>query len=446
MMIDAGLVLYIGLIFLFFWRKIFMWRSCGVWLEYANYCVLLYMLLLVLMVYAVYEFVQLFTTSHHGRDVWHGLQMWVRVLVFGAPICTVASFLCCGVQTIWHIGQLRGYALSPAKEAASLRHDRAIQVIALPGLYSVMAMSSLMRMYQCLTSNLGQDGNALIVPSGGDLRTLDIRPGNTTNAESFMVAQAECCFWVGDLYESWALYQFGKLTLDLIKDSIAVKKYSEVSEQRDAAKAMLSSHVAVEALAWMGIGLFLVVCCVQAGWSLYLLAFTGGLQRANTDWSAYNSRMDQFAAAGMVASAAAIYNIHVVQSNFHTYLQNVNPLLKFITVKIIVTFAFFQRGFVWVLRAFDSTLPGTCQHMIHRVPILGDILHFTEVEFNLFYSALITWEALLITLMHTFAWSANETWYGEDIPEGDKEDGEADAERQPLLAQQEQSPTQTPGS
>lgn len=450
-MLDESLILYIGLLALVVWRFLFMWRCCGVWLEYANYCVLMYVLLVVLLVYSVYEFVK-DLIDPRGKKAFHDLPGWLRVAVIGAPICTCLSYVICLVQTLQHIAMIRKSSTTAARDSAALKHDRAVQIIALPGLYAIMAMASLMRMYQALADEfspavLGRlSSRELRLSELGelDLASLPTRNGlrDPAEADQYIVAKSENCFWVGDLYESWALYQFAKLTLELIRDSISKNKSSPVQKTRETAAALLNSHKAVESLAWVGVGLFLMVCSVQAGWSLYLLVFTNA---QSGDWSKYNYRMAQFSAAGMVSSMGAIYGVHTVQHNFHEYLATYNPLMKFITVKVIVTFAFFQKGVIWCLRSFQSTLPGVTRAIIRKIPLLGDILNFSEVEFEVFYSSIITFECLLIALMHVWAWSPYEPWYADEdslVGKDSTKEEAIDEERQPLLSDQE---NQQPG-
>merc|ERR1719276_678096 len=88
--------------------------------------------------------------------------------------------------------------------------------------------------------------------------------GNLSDLLEVSFARYETCFWVGDLYEAWALYQFGKMTLDLIQASIRRMHRSQVREDRERADPLLVAHSAVEAIAWLGVTLFLLVCISQA--------------------------------------------------------------------------------------------------------------------------------------------------------------------------------------
>lgn len=405
MMIDAGVVLYIGLLFLGLWRWLSGWRLCGAALEYTNYCVLLYLLLLVLLVHSIFCFIQT-ALQPSGKAAWDDLPHWLRPVMLGAPFAAGLVLVVVATQTVEHVKEIR-------KGIATLKHDRAVQIIALPAVYGVVAMSSLTGMYQLHSKAFGDDAASKM---------------EADDRQQLFISRSETCFWVGDLYEAWALYQFGKLSLDLIKSSLWKMRRSPVPERRAAATSLIEAHGAVESIAWLGISLFLAVCVMQAGWSIYLLSFVSG--PPSERWPDYNAKMAQFRAAGMVASAGAIYNVHVVESTFHAYFEGYRPLLKFVTVKIIVSLAFFQKGCFIILKTLKQLLPEGSQTVVNKVPLLGDLMHFSEVQFELFYDSAIVFECVLIACLHWWAWNANEPWYDDD----DAEHEGADGERKPLLA------------
>lgn len=403
-MLDAGLVLYVALLVLWIWRWLTWWRDRGTRLVYLNYCFLLYFVTFVLLLHAVYIYA-ITALRKKGRAAWEDLPGWLRPFMLGAPVAACVVFLLCAAQTLQHVNEIR-------KDRAISKHDRAIQILALPAVYGVMAMTSLSRLYELTTS--AHEAHS----------TSGVNSTFMKEQEELYMSRSETCFWVGDLYEAWALYQFAKLTLELIFASVNKMRRSPDAAQRENAGALIVAIGAVESLAWLGVILFLVVCVLQAGWSLYLLSFTAPI----SDWSEYNHGVAQFSAAGMVASAGAIYNVHVVESTFHVYFEDYRPLLKFITVKIIVSFAFFQKGTFSVLQAFKATLPDMMRKVTDHVPLLGQVLNFSEVQFQLFYDSLLLYECILICLLHWWGWSAYEDWYLDD----DQDDEEA-GERRPLL-------------
>eukprot|EP00418_Pyrodinium_bahamense_P096330 CAMPEP_0179026632 /NCGR_PEP_ID=MMETSP0796-20121207/8615_1 /TAXON_ID=73915 /ORGANISM="Pyrodinium bahamense, Strain pbaha01" /LENGTH=428 /DNA_ID=CAMNT_0020722719 /DNA_START=62 /DNA_END=1348 /DNA_ORIENTATION=+ len=418
-MLDAGLTLYIGLLLIWLWRWLTWWKHRQTQLIYLNYAFLLYMLVLVLTLYAIILFV-VAALEGAGKAVWPEMPGWLRPMAVGAPGASGLILLLCGAQMLQHVNEIR-------RDRAIVKHDRAVQIIALPAVYGAMAMNSLARIFQLTAhqsialAEVAADGT-----SAGKNATTGV-PAAADKAEAkreLFLSKSETCFWVGDLYEAWALYQFAKLTLELIQASVSRMQRSGNAAERDKANALAVAHSAVEAIAWLGVSLFLVVCVLQAGWSCYLLTFTAPI----SDWGEYNSRVAQFTSAGMVASAGAIYNVHIVESTFHEYFEDYRPLLKFVTVKVIVSFAFFQKGAFSMLKVLQSTLPVTAQRLSNRAPLLGDILNFSEAEFQLFYDSLMLYECVLICLLHWWGWSAYEDWY---LDESVRDEGEE--EQRPLL-------------
>merc|ERR1719329_504095 len=80
----------------------------------------------------------------------------------------------------------------------------------------------------------------------------------------------DSCFFVADLYEAWALYQFGMLTLEQVNISLNRKnpRRRSSSEQDNQLQELLTSHAAVAQLMWLGVFLFIIVCLLQAGYAL----------------------------------------------------------------------------------------------------------------------------------------------------------------------------------
>lgn len=396
-MLDAGLVLYIGLLYIWFWRWLTWWKHRKSNWIYGNYVFILFALVTVLLVYALVLFIHA-ALKDTGKQAWDTLPAWLRPMMIGAPAAAVLVLLLCVTQSLQHVNEIR-------QDRAIVKHDRAVQIIILPAVYGVMAMNSLARLYQLVTHDefdrnlgIGHGGKNASSHAAASLLSSSNATAALTAREELFLSKSETCFWVGDLYEAWALYQFAKLTLELIQASVTRMSRSENAAERDKAAALTVAHSAVESIAWLGVMLFFIVCVLQAGWSLYLLTWTH--LNSEDDWAGYMKRTSQFGAAGMVASAGAIYNVHIVESTFHSYFEGYRPLLKFITVKIIVSFAFFQKGIFSVLQAFQSTLPDAAQRLSNKVPLLGDILSFSEVEFGLFYDSLMLYECVLICLLH----------------------------------------------
>lgn len=380
-LIDAGLVLYLGLFVLFLWRQLCAWKCCGKWMEYANYCSLLLALVFVIFAYDSYSF-YLVATTDGGKFVWDTLPHWLRPWVLAAPVICFVTFVGSAIQTFQHVEQIRN-------ESAVDRHDKAVQIIVLPAVYSVMCMSALTRVY----TYLGTAPDPYASANENELHRA--------------LARGETCFWVGDLYESWALYQFGLLTLDVIKTNMRFQSQCGRDErERAAALALLGATPAVESLVWLGIWSFVVCCVAEAGWALFLLTFETHLQAKDFDES-----MGQFTMAGFLASAAAIYNVYIVEISYGPYLESFYPLWKFFTVKVLVTFAWVQKTIFKCLMNLNTILPESAREFCAKIPILGQIMSFPKAEFELFYACLLMTECLLVCICHYWAWNSQEEWY-----------------------------------
>lgn len=229
------------------------------------------------------------------------------------------------------------------------------------------------------------------------------------------LSRSETCFWVGDLYEAWALYQFGKLTLEVIQSNIVHQArfgdpkavtYEDIQNSKAAARGLHGTHSAVESLVWLGILSFLLVCVAEAGWSLWLLTFETSMTA-----KAFDENMSQFTIAGFLASGAAIYNVFVVEESYHLYLESYYPRLKFITVKILVTFAFVQKGIFRGLVSMGAWMPQNVKTWVDKIPLLGQIINLPSAQFELFYASLIITECFVVCVAHYWAWNADEEWY-----------------------------------
>merc|ERR1719329_1827879 len=119
--------------------------------------------------------------------------------------------------------------VSIREEAAVLRHDRAVQIIILPTVYGAMCMSCLTKCYAYLMSDHSATNHGL----------------------NFAVTQAETALWIGDLYESWALYQFGLLSLEVMESALWRQSRSKETKEAAAAVALIAAHKAVARLAWL---------------------------------------------------------------------------------------------------------------------------------------------------------------------------------------------------
>jgi hypothetical protein len=371
------------------------------------------LLLFAILAYDSFMFID-YARGTAGAHAWNGLPVWLKPLIIAGPAINLVTFLGAAWQIFQHVERIR-------EESAVQQHDRVVQIIVLPAVYSAMAMTSLTRSYLFICTS----GSPFINPTNHTEAVLYGKSAIESVATT--VSRSQACFYVGDLYEAWALYQFGKLVLELIESSMTKQAMtSQAAETRGSGQGLLASLPAVEQLAWLGLWSFLIVCVAESGWSLWLLTFS----QTRNDGTKFDNAMAQFTVAGFLSSCAAIYNVYIVENQFHPYLPDFNPFIKFLTVKLLVGIAFFQRICFRMLMSMDTWLPNFLQKIANAIPVIKDIAHFPPVTFELFYAFLIIVECLLICIAHHFAWRSDEVWYEDTTPEND-----AEAEKLALLTQ-----------
>lgn len=432
--------MYGGLFVLALWRCLFFYRCCGIWLSFLNYTSLLYVILSACLVYTATQFYshvtqELVTSVHLDADIWS--IGWLRPFVLGSPGAVFLTVILCWFQTEGHVFEIH-------KDLGTTKHDRAVQIIALPSVFAVMCMASMVPIYELVTGTISTE--MMTIPFGVDIRNrfssfgwepvsaLQVFPfGNVSmppvddsatwaRGMEYALWRYETCFYVGDIFEAWALYQFGLLALELVREDFAKREASENEADRTIARELLGAHSAVSSLAWLGTMSFVIVCVGQTACSLYPY-LVGSVETGATKTE---NILLGFQIAGFVASTAAIYNVFVVERSFHDKLKHSSPVLKFLSVKILVSLSFFQKGILVILQQGSKVMPGFVQKVVHYVPVLGDIVNMSEVQLHMFYPALIMYECLLTSMMHFWAWTPEEEWYCR--PSGD-----VDVERQPLL-------------
>merc|ERR1740121_945138 len=82
-----------------------------------------------------------------------------------------------------------------------------------------------------------------------------------------------------------------------------------------------------------------------------------------------------------------------VETDFHLFLHDFSPSLKFWGTKILVSLAFLQSLLLKVVPPFAL---------------------WTDSRKNLLYAAILTAECFFITLMHVKAWNTEERWYSKE--------------------------------
>jgi len=375
MTFSLDLILYVTLLVLFIWRVLSPWRCCGQWHAGLNYVTALYVLLSALFIAQLVNLIRaaiadLGSRSQESKDV----PTWITWFVFGSPVAMCAMLVMAWLQTRGHIEKIRA-------KKYQVQHDRAVNIIALPPVYGILSMSAMVQVYW------------LNVRSRADAMT--------SHSMEVEFARYDTCFSVADLYESWALYQFGKLTIEVIEAEMQ-RKSSRLGSDAGG-DAVIRLFDTMSSLMWTGTYMFLVVCVAQSGWSLW--QWTIG--SAADDFTKYEAGLGKFGYASLLASCAAIYNVQIVEHSFSEELKDYCGLLKFVSVKLMVFFSFWQM-------------------MILETARENGILQLDKTNVQLLHCTLMIYECLLAAFLHYLAWGAEEDWYNKAKVEDD--------ERKPLMA------------
>mmetsp|Transcript_8088 Transcript_8088/g.18934 ORF Transcript_8088/g.18934 Transcript_8088/m.18934 type:complete len:468 (-) Transcript_8088:37-1440(-) len=302
--------------------------------------------------------------------VLHWPVIWVRSLVLASPAVFVLIFALTFLQSRTHLRKIR----ESRNEVAIWEHDRVLNIILVPVVYGVMVFCALVHVYYITTSELQS-----AIESGMQ---------NTLDTQSAINA-FETLLYIADTYEAWTLYQFGQLTCEILTRHLAPRTDVERSDSRPGELSAASAFQAVSNVMWVGTWLFVLVCCAEAGWAL-IQWFVA------EDPQSFEESMNRFVYAGLVASAAAIYNVHTVESTFGHYIEGYNPFTKFLSVKLLVFFSYWQEYVLEGLR------------LVHILP-------FTDVEMKLLQASLLMLECLVGSIMHIWSWDYKEKWYAPEV-------------------------------
>jgi len=279
-------------------------------------------------------------------------------------------------------------------------HDLVIQILALPMVYSLMALSAVLRMWRLMSNSFGE--------IEGDWHEDWQNSWERTRAKALQIYEAD--YAVADLYESWALHHFAVLAMALLRQS-----FDSTSSQLQRSAADLDAnsnnmfqawaltlkgmHKSVSNLAMLGIWSFVISCTCS---SFYILGAVmcqnlfgddsgiGQLIRRNVEKISFFTY-----GMGCVASSVAICNMIQIERTFHIELLRFGPFLKFWGTKILVSIAFLQT-------------------IVFQLPV-PPFKDMSTVQMNVTYSTLICYECLLISLLHMYAWSPREPWYADEV-------------------------------
>eukprot|EP00443_Scrippsiella_acuminata_P058618 CAMPEP_0115432558 /NCGR_PEP_ID=MMETSP0271-20121206/32169_1 /TAXON_ID=71861 /ORGANISM="Scrippsiella trochoidea, Strain CCMP3099" /LENGTH=257 /DNA_ID=CAMNT_0002857915 /DNA_START=137 /DNA_END=910 /DNA_ORIENTATION=+ len=219
-----------------------------------------------------------------AQDLWS--ISWLRPFVVLSPIAVGLTIVLCWLLTESHTFEIH-------KKRAAHKHDRAVQIIALPAVFGLMALASMLPVFELLAGRVDKLSQPWYDIKGAWL----VQVGNATSADNISDVgfwnevetkafwKYENCFYVADLFEAWTLFQFGKLILEEIGESIAKHGHrspdvsndngqeqetqqSQLEDQEPQTLSQLEvdlidSHRAVKALTC--VGRYLALRCVVRG-------------------------------------------------------------------------------------------------------------------------------------------------------------------------------------
>jgi len=328
-------------------------------------------------------------------------EKWVVWLALTSPLWLVLTFIFSGYHTLTHVKQV--FKHGTGRISKHILHDKAIQIIALPTMYALMSFKSVCRMLQ-VTINDRTGALALVTDDEGH--------HTWAGRKEFLSTLYEANFSVADLYEAWALYHFAMLAIKVISDfgdaeSTRLEEKGKKNEPGGITEEVhkMSNNLAggIHELTAQGIYGFVTVCILQSAFNLGMTGpeFYGWISAEQAvhlkEKAAAAGLKYALKGAGLLASSMAITNVVTVEVSFHDWLHEFSPASKFWSTKVLVSLAFFQ-SLILAIPPFSS------------LSVTGQ---------NLFYASLLVAECFGVSLLHVYAWPADEKWYMKDA------DGEA---------------------
>jgi len=327
----------------------------------------------------------------------------------------LATYVVCGWHTYEHMLQA-GRDLCDESNKRAVKHCMTIKIVALPMIYGIMSYKSVVRAQQVVINHIGAQ-------QAHGYASWEAR-------KSFLEEMYEANFMVGDIYEAYALRMFGVLVTGVIE-------YHLITAERVKSKA--AGKLQIDAQQESAVKAMAELCMSGVDW-FYYSCFSNGVYWTVISTCAFYKVGDSmfssdpenlgyfqteavksyakafFTGAGLVASCAAINNLIFVEHHFKDKLEDgmedikpgqkgvtakpFGPFWKFWGTKILVSLAFLQSIILAVIPPFSSWTPS-------RV--------------NLLYASLLTFECLLVSLLHYYAWKSEELWYFLDEEFGGKD-------------------------
>jgi len=350
--------------------------------------------------------------NHPELSVEYGIPSSVRMLALISPLFIGLTWVVTVAHWYLHLPKHRQFD-EDIRWYPSFSHDLAMQVAALPLVYGIFALDSVLEMLRLLTGYYYEE-DRMAADCAAEWKRLKLGTDQTyqTNTQ------------LADLYEAWALRCFGVLCFTLVGRQVnrevptvkyilnTIKNHLEsvaaggsdlrilgdVKLLTDPRKLLFdplqqTSRIGVRVFVWTYAmkSVYLLVLTFLGHLDLQLCGEGGKFKPAC-------SMMPYLDGACFLASTLAIYNIVVFEHNLGAILKNdqFRPIPKFLGVKVMVSICFLQS---FVLEVLGSWLWDLSQEQSH-----------------LTYSCLLCCEVLPLSVLLFIAWRPVEgDWHKGDF-------------------------------
>ncbi|CAE7245241.1 unnamed protein product [Symbiodinium natans] len=324
----------------------------------------------------------------------------LRWMALACPPVTIVTSLVT-LRHLWrhHVANERTFDKS-LRWYPSHSHDLAMQVATMPLIYGVFALDCVIQMLLLLTGSVFRDFKGIDV-SKDQLRHLT-QERYGTNLE------------LADLYEAWALYNFGRLCLmrvrRQIRQEIPLLRRSLTMPESEHAKLLIFRDPErflfrpLEVTTGIGVKIFVYTCAVKSLFALTITFFADAPFHINLSeavpWAL--QLLPHMDGAAFMTSTIAILSLIAIEHGFHEILQlqGFAPVLKFLGVKALVTI--------------------TClQTLVMGLVMQRGLLRSDEA--SLCYACLLCFEVLPLALLTAEAWKPRYSgdWYDADCGWGE---------------------------
>lgn len=315
-----------------------------------------------------------------------------------APLFTILTISLAWLHTERHL-----YHMYDGR--ALVKHDRVVNIITLPSFYALMSLASCVPLFKLSSGR--EDIADFESPFGGPADTPQRFPGETP--EMVAVWRYQTCSFMSAMFEAWTIYQFGTLILDQVGDAIKsrlkrlkVVDDSDVAELRDE---LVDAHKGMSRLAMVGTSLYFLNCIAQSATAISVYFGVHNGEKAQLSGTLHN--------ATLITETVALWSIVVAWMTYRRHLGPMDPANKFAMIEFMITMNIMQRQLLEWMIQFNGILPVEVQHIVQYIPLIGEIVTMKSGEMNLFCAVLLIMESMVLMLLNTEIWDANEAWYEE---------------------------------